>query len=107
MDTLIGNAFHHTLEISLRDDVEPSVVYDEYVKNVDMPLNNKDKFFISTLKEEILFIYDVIKKQYEHFNITKQEFEASKVLEVKHPFNTTIKGFVDKIIYMDNKSFYN
>ena len=105
LDTLIGNAFHHTLEISLRDDVEPSVVYDEYIKNVDMPLNNKDKFFISTLKEEILFIYDVIKKQYEHFNITKQEFEASKVLEVKHPFNTTIKGFVDKIIYMDNKAF--
>ena len=70
-----------------------------------MPLNNKDKFFISTLKEEILFIYDVIKKQYEHFNITRQEFEASKVLEVKHPFNTTIKGFVDKIIYMDNKAF--
>lgn len=105
LDTLIGNAFHHTLEVSLRDDVDPSVVYDEYVKNVDMPLNNKDKFFISTLREEILFIYDVIKKQYEHFNITRQEFEASKVLEVKHPFNTTIKGFVDKIIYMDNKAF--
>lgn len=105
LDTLIGNAFHHTLEVSLRDDVNPSIVYDEYIKNVDMPLNNKDKFFISTLKEEILFIYDVIKKQYEHFNITRQEFEASKVLEVKHPFNTTIKGFVDKIIYMDNKAF--
>lgn len=105
LDTLIGNAFHHTLEVSLRDDVDPSIVYDEYIKNVDMPLNNKDKFFISTLKEEILFIYDVIKKQYEHFNITRQEFEASKVLEVKHPFNTTIKGFVDKIIYMDNKAF--
>ena len=105
LDTLIGNAFHHTLEVSLRDDVEPSAVYDDYIKNVDMPLNNKDNFFISTLKEEILFIYDVIKKQYEHFNITRQEFEASKVLEVKHPFNTTIKGFVDKIIYMDNKAF--
>ena len=105
LDTLIGNAFHHTLEVSLRDNVDPSIVYDEYVKNVDMPLNNKDNFFISTLKEEILFIYDVIKKQYEHFNITRQEFEASKVLEVKHPFNTTIKGFVDKIIYMDNKAF--
>lgn len=105
LDTLIGNAFHHTLEVSLRDDVDPSLVYDEYVKNIDMPLNNKDKFFISTLKEEILFIYDVIKKQYEHFNITRQEFEASRVLEVKHPFNTTIKGFVDKIIYMDNKAF--
>ena len=105
LDTLIGNAFHHTLEVSLRDAVDPSLVYDEYIKNVDMPLNNKDKFFISTLKEEILFIYDVIKRQYEHFNITRQEFEASKVLEVKHPFNTTIKGFVDKIIYMDNKAF--
>ena len=32
LDTLIGNAFHHTLEISLRDDVEPSAVYDEYIK---------------------------------------------------------------------------
>ena len=63
LDTLIGNAFHHTLEVSLRDDVDPSIVYDEYIKNVDMPLNNKDKFFISTLKEEILFNYDGIKKQ--------------------------------------------
>ena len=105
IDTLIGNAFHHTLEVYERDKEDPSKIYDEYIKSTDMTLTNKDKFFIKTLKEEILFIIDVLDKQYEHFSITKQEFEASKVLEVKSPFNTTIKGRVDKIIYMGNKVF--
>ncbi len=105
LDTLIGNAFHHTLEVVLKDNLDPSVVYDEFINTSDMELTNKDKFFIKTLKEEIIFIIGVIRKQYEHFNITRQEFESSKIKSINTPISTNIKGYVDKIIYSGNKAF--
>ena len=105
LDTLIGNAFHHTLECVLKDNLDPAVVYDEYINASVMELTNKDKFFIKTLKEEIIFIVDVIRNQYGHFNITRQEFESSKIKSINAPINTNIKGYVDKIIYFGNKAF--
>ena len=105
LDTLIGNAFHHTLEVVLKDNLDPSVVYDEFINTSLMELNNKDKFFIKTLKEEIIFIIGVIRKQYKHFNITRQEFESSKIKNINAPISTNIKGYVDKIIYSENKAF--
>ena len=89
----------------LKDNLDPSVVYDEFINTSDMELTNKDKFFIKTLKEEIIFIIGVIRNQYEHFNITRQEFESSKIKSINAPINTNIKGYVDKIIYFGNKAF--
>lgn len=105
LDTLIGNAFHNTLENVLKSNCNGNDAYDEFINNISIPLSNKDKFFLKKLKEEINFIIDVIRKQYQNFNITKQEFETNRKIELNYPFNTTIKGYVDKIIYMGNTAF--
>ena len=53
----------------------------------------------------LIFIIGVIRNQYEHFNITRQEFESSKIKSINAPIRTSIKGYVDKIIYSENKAF--
>lgn len=108
-DTFIGSIFHHTLEKHFKTNEDPNKIYDEYVLEYNkqeqkIEFNYMNNYYIKLLKKEIIFIIDIIKEQYKHLSITNQEFEVSKFIDIDKPFKTKIKGFVDKIIYMDDKA---
>lgn len=103
LDTIIGSAYHYTLEKCLDTDLDIDMVYDEYFKNCKKDLDSKDKFFINFLRGEIHFVVDAIRWQYSHSKHNKVWNE--KEIEIPHNkyINTVLKGFVDKILLLDNK----
>lgn len=109
LDTFIGSIFHYTLENYFKTHEDPSIIYDHFLEEYNksdkkLEFNNKDKFFIKLLKEEILYVIKIIEEQNKHIYITNETFETSKKIVINTPFNTTIKGFVDKILYINNQA---
>lgn len=103
-EQFIGSLFHHVLEKCLdHPELDIEKVYDEYVKNEEsIEFNNKDYFFIELLKKEVLFVVDAIRKQYEHSNHTDTWHEKRIEIERNDRIKTKVKGFVDKLLVLNN-----
>lgn len=104
IDAFIGSLFHDTLSKCLDNPDSIDSVYEEYIKNSTIELTNKDMFFINMLKKEAHFIVDTINEQYTHSHHKKAEYEKNIEIEVTRKIKTKLKGFVDKILYYDNKA---
>ena len=103
LDQFIGNIFHYTLEICLETDENIDEVYDNYIKKHKPQLTPKEEFFINVLRDEIHFVIEAIKEQYKHSKHKEVWLEKEIEIPVKRKIQTTIKGFVDKILVHDNK----
>ena len=103
-EQFIGSLYHHVLEVCLdHPELDIDKVYDEYVANEsNIKLTNKDKFFIDILKKEIHFVIDTIRKQYKHSNHTETWHEKRIEVERNDRIRTKIKGFVDKLLVLNN-----
>ena len=103
-EQFIGSLFHHVLEKCLDNyDLDIDTVYDEYVsKQEDIEFNNKDLFFIELLKKEIHFVIDTIREQYSHSKHTDTWHEKKIEVERNEKIRTKVKGFVDKLLVLNN-----
>lgn len=103
-EQFIGSLFHYVLEKCLdHPELDIEAVYDEYVKNEEsIEFNNKDYFFIELLKKEVLFVVDAIRKQYEHSSHTDTWHEKRIEIERNDRIKTKVKGFVDKLLVLNN-----
>lgn len=107
LDTFIGSLFHDTLDKCLKDEsLDIDKVYYDYVEESKDKMNftNKDMFFINILNKEVHFIIDTIKEQYTHSMHNYEEHEKNIEFEINRKIKTKLKGFVDKILYYDNKA---
>ena len=120
MNTFIGGLFHGVLDSCLGKDNDIDKVYDELIEeNNNLPdddknkliLNNRDKYFLDKLREELHIIMDIINEQYSHIDhIDKESHEepiekTAKELNLNTKINAVIKGIVDKTIIIDNNVF--
>ena len=103
-EQFIGSLFHHVLEICLdHPEIDIDSVYNEYVEKEDgIVFNNRDKFFINILRKEIHFVIDALRKQYEHSSHTETWHEKRVEIERNERIKTKVKGFVDKLLVLDN-----
>lgn len=105
LDQFIGSLFHYCLEKCLNNkDVSIDSIYDEFIElNKDkLKFTNKEKFFINILKKEIHFIIDAIREQYKHSHHLETWNEKKIELDVERKIKTKIKGFVDKVLVLNN-----
>ncbi|MCH5166853.1 MAG: PD-(D/E)XK nuclease family protein [Erysipelotrichales bacterium] len=104
LEQFIGNLFHYVLEETLEDKISVDDAYDEYIKKTyqSSTLTNKEKYFIKSLKEEIRFVVETIKEQYKHSSHENALYEKEIVVEKQRKIKTKIKGFVDKILVLNN-----
>ena len=105
LNTFIGSLFHHILENCLNSEID--IEYDKYVNEHKLDFNNHDYYFIEKLRQEIHIIVDIIKEQYKNITNYKEKYEQKIVvntydLNINTKINSIIKGFVDKIIQIDN-----
>lgn len=100
--TIIGNMYHHILEIGLfkKIDVEREVKL--FLK--DKQFTYKEKYFLKKLIKDLEFTLDEIKKQTNEIALDKYLFEKEIKVEKGNNLSITFKGFVDKIIYNDDKA---
>lgn len=102
-EQFIGNLFHHVLEKCLSGNLDIDLVYDEYVSKATLPFSNANHFFIKLLKKEIHFVVTTIKDQYEHSSHLEEWKEKKIEVEKERKIRTRIKGFVDKLLVLNNK----
>lgn len=103
-EQFIGSLFHHVLEKCLDNyELDIDKVYDEYIESTDtIELTNSDTFFINFLKKEIHFIIETIREQYKHSKHEKTLHEKKLEIECNNKIKTKVKGFVDKLLVLNN-----
>ena len=109
--TLIGSAFHEVLDKCLDGSNDINEIYDNYIEEhkKDLPYTSKEQYYVDKVKDELEFIVDSIKKQYEYMSkdITDEWHEKEIVkttdeLGLNTNIKTIFKGIVDKCIFIGN-----
>lgn len=94
--TLIGNYFHHMLEVAR----EPSFQFDAETTRyfADKKLSHKEQFLLARLTEELRLVIEVVLYQESLSSHQQLHFETRIAFDLNYPVPVTIKGFIDKIM---------
>lgn len=77
--------------------------YKKYIEKQTYNFNSREKFFLDNLLEELIFIINTIKKQYEYSTLNNSMYEEKiEIDKSKDDMLIIFKGFVDKIM-LDNE----
>ncbi len=96
--TLIGNLFHHVLELSLTDNFDFERTWNDYIK--DKHLEIKELFFLERLKKNLLNTLEIIKEQKMYTDFKNCYGEKSITIPLKcNELEAYFTGKIDKIMY--------
>ena len=98
---LVGTLFHAVLEKCLQDNLNYDELWKQELTNLNHEFTNKEKFFLSKLKEELLFIIETIKNQENFTNLHDELHEERIYTSLSGNMNITFTGIIDKIKYKD------
>lgn len=104
--TIIGELFHYILSKAFINDFNFEEEYKDFINKIDYEFSNKEKFFLTKLKNNLKFIIETIKKQYTHTTFNKALYEEKVILEKQiDNLRVTFMGIIDKVMYKeeDNK----
>ena len=99
--TVLGNLFHYVLSKAFTDDFNFEKEYQTFLNNQKYQFNNKEKFFIEKLKNELKFIIETIKKQYQSLNLNHALYEQKIFIDKSTSIKVTFMGIIDKILYKE------
>ncbi|MBQ6494608.1 MAG: PD-(D/E)XK nuclease family protein [Bacilli bacterium] len=103
-NTIIGSLFHYILSICFDDKIDIKKEYYNYIDKLEYKFNSRELFFLDNLYEEVMFVINTIKKQYEFSTLNKSLYEEKiEIDKSREDMLIIFKGFVDKIL-MDNDS---
>ncbi len=97
--TIIGSLFHYVLSKMNENDFDLEYEYNNYLK--DKEFNNKEKFFLDKLKNDLKFIIDSIHKHQFISGFTNMLYEQKIDIKLMDSPYVHFKGFVDKIMYQE------
>ena len=103
--TVLGNLFHYVLSNYFKEGFNLKDSYNKYLKDCTYDFNEREKFFLNYLEDELEFIINTIILQNETNSL--KNILAEEKIEVDKSFsnwNIIFKGFVDKIMFNDDKS---
>ena len=100
---LVGTLFHAVLEKCLNQDFNYELLWNQELNNIDHEWNNKEKFFLEKLKEELKFIIEVIQNQENFTNLHNELHEEQIEVYLKGDISIRFIGFVDKIKYKERE----
>jgi len=102
--TYIGNLFHYILSVAFKDGFDFEYEFNNYIENKEF--TNKEKFFIKKLKNDLLNIIEIIKKQDNYSSLTNCLYEQKIYVNKNRDIKVTFMGIIDKLKYdcFDNKT---
>lgn len=102
--TFVGNLFHYILSLAFNDNFDFEQEFSNYIK--DKELSNKEQFFISKLKKDLLFVIETIKEQDQNTSLDKALYEQKVYVNKDKSIKITFMGIIDKLKYekFDNKT---
>lgn len=103
-EAFVGSLFHHCLELCLSNDSNIDQVYDSYIEENYKNPTNKEKYFLSILKDEIKAIIPLIREQHTHSKANKESNETMIVHDCDGLIKYRLKGIVDKIFFYEDEA---
>lgn len=103
-EAFVGSLFHHCLELCLSNDSNIDQVYDSYIEENYKNPTNKEKYFLSILKDEIKAIIPLIREQHTHSKANKESNETMIVHDCNGLLKYRLKGIVDKIFLYEDEA---
>ncbi len=97
----IGSIFHDVLSHISDDDFDIDICYNQSIQKIGREFNNKEKFFLTKLKSELVFIINTIKKQLSYSNLDKHLYEEKIYTNISGNITVNFMGIVDKILYKE------
>lgn len=101
---LVGTLFHAILEKCLIVDSNYDELWNQELTNLNHEFTNKENFFLSKLKEELLFIIETIKDQENFTNLHNELHEERIYTSLSGNMNITFTGIIDKIKYKEEEN---
>ena len=102
--TVLGSLFHYVLSKAFNDEFDFEKEYQTFLNNQKYQFNHKEKFFIEKLKNELKFIIETIKKQYQSLNLNQALYEQKIFIDKSTNIKITFMGVIDKILYKEEDS---
>lgn len=103
--TVLGNLFHYILSICFDKEINIEAEYKKYIEKQTYNFNSRELFFLDNLLEELTFIINTIKKQYEYSTLNNSMYEEKiEIDKSKDDMLIIFKGFVDKIMLDNDKT---
>lgn len=98
---LVGTLFHAILEKCLQEELNFDELWNQEILNLNHEFTSKENFFLSKLKEELLFIIETIKEQENFTNLHNELHEERIYTSLSGNMNITFTGIIDKIKYAE------
>ena len=95
--TTIGNIFHYVLSKCFESDFNFEKEFNESIKDLDLSI--KDKFFLSKLKDELLFVINTINMQNKFSTLNNGLYENKIYINKEGNIKLTFIGVIDKLLY--------
>lgn len=105
---VVGNLVHYVLSVGLDKSEEEVInIIDKYLNDLNLNNDNKQYFYNNKYKKEILKLIAIIKEQLNRSSFDKSYYEEKFTIEKNKEIKVTIKGFIDKIMTLeDNDNTY-
>lgn len=98
-EILVGNLFHYILSKCFIDNFDFEKEYNDYLSKYEF--NNKEKFYLNKLKNDLLFIIEVIKNQNSYSSLKDAKYENKFSIDKSTSLKVSFIGFIDKLMYKE------
>ncbi len=98
-EKVIGNIFHDILSKAFTENFDFEKSWQASIEKTNYNFTKSNQFFLSLLKEELLFIIQTINEQLTLTSLHKAFYEQKIEIPIYKDRNVSFKGFVDKILY--------
>ncbi len=101
---IVGELCHYLLANMDNDDFNMDLYYDKYL-NSERELSAKELFFLSNIKEEMIFVINTIRKQLSYTTFDKHMYEKRVFINKDQNIKVTFTGIIDKVLYKEEDGF--
>lgn len=95
----IGNLFHYVLSKAFEESFDFEKEWNQYIEANNIVHSKKEEFFLRKLKEELKFIIEEIKRQYQYSTFDGAFYEEKIYTNPTGEENITFMGIIDKLLY--------
>ncbi len=100
----IGNLYHKLLSLCMKKSFDFDKEWQDFLKTRD--LSKKEHILLANLKEDLQFVVQTVKKQYELSNFRKVLCEQNFTIDLQEE-GVHFTGIVDKILYQEEQDQTN
>ncbi len=97
--TILGNLFHEVLSKAFVEEFDLDKEYNIFLEKQTYEFSNKELYFIKKAKEDLKFVIETIKKQYQYTSLNKAMYEEKVCVDKSGTVKVTFNGIIDKVLY--------